>query len=283
MPSPIIIKEINAKNIITPSKIPGCDFTLNPYVGCCHACVYCYAGFMQRVTKHAEAWGDFIDVKMNAGDLIYRDGDGAGLAAARAKYDGKTITMGSVTDVYQAVEGKYKLTRQILERLQRLDVELFVITKSNLVTRDIDLLLQQKNCTVAISLSQLDEALCRRLEPRAPSVVSRLAALRKLHEAGVRTVLFISPIFPRLTPWAELVAETVAVVDEYWFENLNLYPTTKQGIKAVLDSIDGRLWWDEYLGKYYGRDGERFWREEEQRIATYCKQRGIAHRIFFRH
>ena len=102
------IKEIKVKSIIVKSGLPGADFVINPYVGCVHACRYCYARFMKRFTGHLEPWGDFVDVKINGPDLIPSRLD---------KYKDKSVIIGSVTDAYQPIENRYKLTRKILEKL----------------------------------------------------------------------------------------------------------------------------------------------------------------------
>lgn len=118
------IKEIKAKSIIVKSNLPEGDFVINPYTGCSHGCLYCYARFMKRFTNHPEPWGEFVDVKINAPDLIPEDTD---------KYKDRSITIGSVTDPYLPLEAKYKLTRRILEKLIPLQPRLDIITKSDLV------------------------------------------------------------------------------------------------------------------------------------------------------
>ena len=131
------IKKIKAKSIIVKSNLPEGDFVINPYIGCQHGCKYCYARFMKRFTGHTEPWGSFVDVKINAPDLIPKDTN---------KYKNKSIVISSVTDPYQPIERKYKLTRKILEKLVPFQPHLNLITKSDLVIRDIDLFKQFKNC-----------------------------------------------------------------------------------------------------------------------------------------
>ena len=85
------IKEIKAKSILVKSNLPGADYVINPYIGCMHACKFCYARFMKRFTGHKEEWGDFVDVKINALDLIPKD---------TKKYRNKLVVLGSTTDPY---------------------------------------------------------------------------------------------------------------------------------------------------------------------------------------
>ncbi len=124
----MIVKEILAKSIITKSNLPEADFVINPYTGCSHACNYCYAEFMKKWSNHFEPWGEFVDVKSNALDLI----------DSPEKYSDKTILLSSVTDPYQPLEAKYQLTRRILEALIPVQPKIGILTKSRLVSRDID-------------------------------------------------------------------------------------------------------------------------------------------------
>ena len=96
------IKEIKVKNVITKSNLPVCEYSVNPYVGCTHACKYCYASFMKRFTNHPEPWGEFIDVKY--WDTIKNP----------KKYEGKELFIGSVTDPYNPQEELYGRTRALL-------------------------------------------------------------------------------------------------------------------------------------------------------------------------
>ncbi len=117
------INEVQIKSIITKSNLPGVDFVINPYIGCQHSCIYCYADFMKRFTGHInENWGDFVDVKVNAVETI-----------KKPKLENKNILMSSVTDPYQPVEVKYKITQQILEKLLPFQPNLEILTKSSLV------------------------------------------------------------------------------------------------------------------------------------------------------
>ena len=245
------IKKIQAKSIITKSNLPGSDFVINPYTGCLHACIYCYARFMKRFTGHDEPWGKFIDVKINAPDLITEN---------LQKYSGKSIVIGSVTDPYQKIEKKYKVTRKVLERLVDCQSKIDIITKSDLVIRDIDLFKKFKNLTVAFSLGQIDDKIREKLEPRAPSIVDRIRALKTLHENNIRTVVFVSPIFPYLSDWKEIIVRTQKYTDEYWFENLNIYPSVRVNIYNFLKNNYPELV-DKYREIY--KDEKIYWDKVE--------------------
>ena len=122
---------------MTKSNLPVADFSVNPYVGCAHACQYCYASFMKRFANHPEPWGDFVDVK------VWPDIKNPG------KYAGKEAFLGSVTDCYQPCEAKYKRTRALLEQLQGSGISISIATKSDLVLRDLDLIKTFPNARVS--------------------------------------------------------------------------------------------------------------------------------------
>jgi DNA repair photolyase len=180
------IKEIDVKSVMTKSNLPVSDFSVNTYVGCAHACKYCYASFMKRFTNHPEPWGDFIDVK------LWPDIKNA------KRYVGKEAFLGSVTDCYQPCEAKYKRTRALLEQLQGSGIRISIATKSDLVLRDLDLIKTFPGARVSWSINTLDDEFRREMD-RGVSIERRLEAMRQFYEAGIDTTCFISPIFPGIT------------------------------------------------------------------------------------
>ena len=139
------IKEITTKNVLTKSNLPVADYSVNPYVGCAHACRYCYASFMKRFTNHRETWGEFVDVK-NWTPIKNPQ-----------KYSEKEFFIGSVTDPYQPCEEKFKRTRAFLEQMINSNCKISIATKSDLVTRDIDLIKKFPESRVSFSINTLDE------------------------------------------------------------------------------------------------------------------------------
>ena len=140
------IKEITAKSILSKSQVS--DYALNPYVGCSHACVYCYAKFMKRFTGHREAWGEFVDVKIYAPELLARE--------VTKKKAGR-VWISGVCDPYQPLERKYKLTRRCLEVLVEHGWPITIQTKSLLVLRDIDILKKAADVEVGFTITTTDE------------------------------------------------------------------------------------------------------------------------------
>jgi len=135
------IKEIDVQSVMTKSTLPVGGYSVNPYVGCLHACKYCYASFMKRFTGHTEPWGTFLDVK-NWKPI-----------SNPHKYDGQRIVIGSVTDGYNPYEEVARRTRRLLEELRGCEAEIMICTKSDLVLRDLDLLKQFRKVTVSWSIN----------------------------------------------------------------------------------------------------------------------------------
>jgi len=183
----MIVKEVQAKSILSKSGIPGADYCVNAYVGCSHACIYCYATFMKKYTGHAETWGTFVDVKVNAAELLRKQ-----LQKAKRGY----VMVSSVTDAYQPLEVKYRLTRQCLEILLEHQFPAGILTKSPLVLRDLDIIKRFGEIEVGLTISTDDEKMRKIFEPGAPPIEARISTLRRLKEQGVKTYVFIGPMLP---------------------------------------------------------------------------------------
>jgi DNA repair photolyase len=181
----MIIKEIAAKSILSKSQIY--DYALNAYVGCQHSCIYCYAKFMKRFTGHSELWGEFVDVKINAPELLDCE--------VKKKKKGN-VWISGVCDAYQPLEKKYQLTRRCIEILVENGWPFTVLTKSPLVLRDIELLKKAKDSEVGFTITTADEKVRKIFEPNAPPIAKRVEALDILHTAGIKTFVMIAPLLP---------------------------------------------------------------------------------------
>jgi DNA repair photolyase len=181
-----IIAEVAAKSLLNKSKIY--DYCVNAYTGCQVGCRYCYARlFMPRYSGHAEPWGTFVDVKVNAVEVLAKQ-------AARAKKG--IVWVSSVCDAYQAVEEKYRLTRGCLEVLAGHGFPVSVQSKSALLLRDIDVFRRFAEFEAGFTITTDDERIARLFEPAASSVAERLNALSVLKANGLRTFAFVGPILP---------------------------------------------------------------------------------------
>ena len=181
-----IIREIDTSNVIVKSNLPVCDYSANPYTGCTHGCMYCYASFMKRFTGHTEPWGEFLDVK-HWNPIKHPE-----------RYSGKEIFIGSVTDPYNPEEECFGRTRALLEELKGSGARFSIATKSDLVLRDIALIKEFPEARVSWSINTLDEGFRSDMD-KAVSIERRLEAMKIFHENGIRTTCFISPIFPGIT------------------------------------------------------------------------------------
>lgn len=204
-----IIHEIDVKSVLTKSNLPVCEYSVNPYVGCTHACKYCYASFMKRFTGHTGDWGTFLDIKH------WKEIKNPG------KYKDKELFIGSVTDPYNPQEEIYGRTRALLEQLKESGAKLSIATKSDLILRDLDLIKTFPNARVSWSINTLDEHF-RETMDKAVSIERRLAAMKAFYLAGVRTTCFISPIFPGITDIKAIIRRAMSQCNLIWLENLNL-------------------------------------------------------------
>ncbi len=205
----MIIKEITAKSILSKSQIY--DYALNAYVGCQHSCVYCYAKFMKRFTGHREPWGEFVDIKVNAPELLERE--------IKKKKRGR-VWISGVCDAYQPLERKYRLTGRCLEILVKNDWPFTVLTKSPLVLRDIELLKKAKDSEVGFTITTADEKVRKIFEPNTPPIAKRVEALGILHAAGIKTFVMIAPLLPGAEGLVDMLKDKV---DNVLIDRLNYH------------------------------------------------------------
>ena len=250
-----IIRNIAVKNVVTKSNLPVCDYAVNPYVGCTHACKYCYACFMKKFTGHTEEWGTFLDVKLwNA-------------VKNPQRYAGKSFFMSSVTDPYNPQEEIYRRTRTFLETFQGVDIHLSLQTKSDLILRDLDLIKTFKHIRVGFSINTLDEGFKNDMD-NAVSIARRLAAMKTLHAAGIRTTCFISPIFPGITDVPAIIDAAKDFCNLIWLENLNLRGNFKPKIFAYVKEKYPQLL--PLYEEIYQRKNRRYWSQLNDAVAAYA-------------
>ncbi|MBN1373775.1 radical SAM protein [Candidatus Dojkabacteria bacterium] len=228
------ISEIQAKSVLTKSKLPGADFVINPYSGCQFGCVYCYADFTRRFTGHTrDIWGEYVDIRTNAAEILDKELDRLNLTESIKRNKFKTgskpvIFFGSVTDPYQGAEAKYKITRECLLVLakHKLPIKISLLTKSPLVTRDIDLL-KKLDITVGLTITSTDDKIGRLFEVSAPPANLRLKALKTLNENGISTYAFVGPLLPHFMTNPKKLKDLFSQIKEtgtkeVWVEHINL-------------------------------------------------------------
>jgi DNA repair photolyase len=203
------VKEIQSKTILSASKIY--DYVINPYVGCQHGCLYCYACFIKRFSGHKEPWGQFVDIKSNAADLLQVE--------IKKKKRG-TVWVSGLCDPYQPLEKKYGITRNCLEILADNDWPVVIQTRSPLVLRDIDILKRARHFEAGLTITTADERVRKLFEPYAPPIKERLDALSELHRAGIKTYAMIAPVLPGAESLAE---ELNGMVDHIIVDRMNYH------------------------------------------------------------
>ncbi len=250
----MVVREVQAKSILNASKID--DYCVNPYTGCACGCAYCYARlFIPRYSGHAEPWGTFVDVKVNAPDLLRK-------RLGRAKPG--TVWVASVCDPYQPLERTYRVTRRCLEELVRWPLPLRVQTKSALAARDLDLFVRFKEMELGFTITTEDERVAAVLEPGASPVADRIAALGEIHGRGIPTYAFIGPIAPGDPE--RLVERLAGKVDRVMLDRLNYVPQYRAFYKA--HGLESGL-------------EDAFFAAMKKRFTAALKKKGIPFDIFF--
>ena len=248
------VKEVKAKSILNKSKI--FDYCLNPYTGCQINCAYCYARlFMRRYSGHSEAWGEFVDVKVNAVEVLKRQ-------LNKAKRG--TVWISSVCDPYQPLEAKYALTRSCLEELAKKEFQINIQTKSKLVLRDVDLFQEFEAIEVGFTITTNDEQVAALFEPGATSVEERLRALEKIHSSGIKTFAFVGPVLPGNPE--KLIESLEGKVDTVFIDRMN-YLYSVRGFYHQL-GLQGRM-------------TDRFFREYRERLISELEKRKMRFQALF--
>ena len=269
---PTTLTRERSRTIISHNQSPDVPFdqSINPYRGCEHGCIYCFA----RPTHTYLGWSAGLDFETK---LTYKPDAAALLRKEIAKpgYTVKPLAFGANTDVYQPVERKLKITRDLLEVLAETRHPLTIVTKAALVERDIDLLVDLARddlVRVTISVTTLDHELARKMEPRATAPSRRLRTIRTLTEAGIPVAVLFAPIIPALND-AEMEAVLQAVRDagavdaeytvvrlpleiaalfEQWLK-LHFPLSAARTLARIRDLRDGRLYRSDFATRMKGR------------------------------
>ena len=265
------VGERHFKTIMGRSGISSVDYAINPYLGCGHGCVYCYARFMRRMGHVGEEWGSFVDAKVNALERLRQE------APRRSK---GIVLLSSVTDPYQPVEKKYKLTRGCLEVLFEHQFPISILTKSDLVLRDLDLLGKFDTCEVGLTITSHDDDVRRAFEPGASPVRARLDALRKVSDMGIATYVFLGPILPYLSDEGldSLVDEFAGSVGRILVDRLNIKCGNMPAIRRAVSTHypDLQPMFEHALSPESG-----YYTEFKRKIVEMCRRRSIPYSIIY--
>src|SRR3989441_9443141 len=190
------IREVTVDHALRPDPLPDVDYSFNPYVGCYHACTFCYVPRLLELDR--TAWGTSVTVKRNAPTVLARE---------IRKLPKGLVMISTATDPYQFVEGRYRITRHALEVLLRAEWPVSVLSRSPLMVRDLDLFTQFGTIDVGMSVPTLDDRARALLEPWAPPIEARLRCLQTLAAPGLRTFVSFAPAYP---PTGDVTADAIA-------------------------------------------------------------------------
>lgn len=233
------VREIKAKTILSKTGLPDCDWVINPYTGCRFGCKYCYAAFVGRFRHPGEEWGSYVDVKINAPLLLKKELTNK--LKRKKQKDIGIILFGSVTDPYQGLEAKYKITRKCLKVFVDFgyEGEIGILTKSSLVIRDVDLFKKLKHVEVGLTVTSTGDPISKYLETYASPNEDRIETLKKLNKAGIKTYAFVGPLLPHFV-WMEKEMENLlkqlkeAGVSYIYMEHINLSRYIKERLFKYL-------------------------------------------------
>jgi len=221
------IAEVECRSVLNKSGLA--DYAVNCYAGCGHGCCYCYARFVTRFSHPREPWGSFVDVKVNAPQVLAREVKRKGMG---------TVFVSSVCDGWQPIEARYQLTRQCLEILLRHGYPVTILTKSKLACRDLDLLSSKAGVEFGVTITTLDESLRRLIEPGSSPTSERLALLEEAKARGVTTYAFLGPLMPYLSDTEDSLIELLKPLkdvgaDYFYVDRLN----PRFGVWVALKSL----------------------------------------------
>lgn len=218
------------------SNLPGLDYTLNPYIGCSHGCIYCYARLYCE-KRIAENWGKIVVVKENIAEILGKE--------ILKKRKG-VVGLSTITDAYQSIEAKEKITRDLLRLLLDNRFKVSIQTKSSLVLRDLDILCEKKELVdVGFTITTLDEKIAKIFEPMASTPSERVKALEKISAEGIKTWIFLGPIIPGISEesFEKIVDIAKATSSIVYYDKFRIKPFMTSGIvKELADKAKKTDW-----------------------------------------
>ncbi len=271
----MVINKVKCRSILNKSGIPGIDYAINPYIGCGHKCQYCYAVFMKRFSGHTEPWGDFVDVKINAPEVLERQ-----LKRLKKK---SHISFSTVCDAYQPIEVKYMITKKCLEILTNYKHTVSILTKSSLVLRDVDILRHFDDIEVGFTVITFDNRVRKIFEPGSSSPEKRFAAIKILSIKNIPTWVFVAPTLPCFSDTKETLhqifgASKDAGAGYVMFDTLNPYPKVWNNVMRLIRRHFPEL--EEFYGYYYNNK-EKYGMQLKRKISKIARHYKIEYRCVF--
>jgi len=267
-----VVRQVRCKSVLNRSSLG--QYSMNCYTGCEHGCVYCYARFMQRFHPHPEPWGQFVDVKVNAAEVLER--------RLRRAVPGSVFTS-SACDAWQPLEAEWELTRRCCKLLTEHGFRVHALTKSALVLRDLDVL-RPGLSRVGTTVTTPDERLAALWEPRAATVQERWGILRAAKEAGFETAVMFGPLLPFLSDMQEslnaLFARAAELdVDLVWVDAMNPRPRVWPSVADLLRREFPELHEEYSRLLHHKPTRERYLAALRERVQRAARRAGIEQRL----
>lgn len=261
------------RRALSRSRLPGLDYSLNPYFGCEHGCLYCYSPSVFGNEWVARNWGKFSIAKLN----IHR------VLEAELRSGGKGVVgVGTVTDPYQPYEAKLELTRRCIEILLRGGLHPSIQTKSDLVLRDLDLA-PPGLLDLGVTITTMDGWLAKKLEPKAPSPDARAKALQEFSEKGIETWVFFGPVIPTLNDGEDDIRAVAKVAEltgsELLYDKLNVKPFVMERLAPSLCELGA----DPERIEALSEGSWQYRRDLYKRIDSICRELGVKAKPAFKY
>ncbi|MCS7108609.1 MAG: radical SAM protein [Sulfolobales archaeon] len=217
---------IKVKTALSPSKLPDIRYALNPYVGCAHGCIYCYAADLcKRYFGVSYNWGSEVIIKKNIIEVLKKD---------VKRLSPGIVGVSTITDPYQPIEETQQLTREAMRILSQNRFKVSIQTKSTLLLRDLDLI-NSKNFDVGFTITTLNDAIAKYIEPNAPSPNLRAKAADEVSKHGIETWIFLGPIIPLVNDHEDQIEEVVefaSSINSYIiYDKLNIKPVMNYNMR----------------------------------------------------
>lgn len=253
------ILEVTCATALSKSELPGLDYALNPYTGCTHGCIYCYASSILRKKEYAQNWGHFLRVKINIAERLKKQIN---------RLQKGVVGIGTVTDPYQPAEEKYHLTRECINVFKKAKWPICVQTKNKAVLSDLKLLASypKQLCEVGVTITSLNPYFSKKFEPKASLPKERINTLKKLYDAGIKTWAFLGPVIPgqndNTDDLESLIKALSPVVEKILIDKLNLRMFVTAQMKKALKTS-------------FKNPDAGWWQEKSQLIKDLCKQYNV--------
>lgn len=221
------IKPCDNRTVLNPCSLENLNYQVDPYIGCEHYCYYCYALNQTETDWRAE--------------ILYHEDIVGRLTSELAQIPPQTIYMGWHTDPYQPCEAQHRQTRQVLELLAEMGFSASILTKSDLVLRDMDLLKSMTHASVSVSVAFVDNGVRRKFEAKTKDTGARIDALQQLKAAGVETAALLCPVIPYVTDVDPLIDALAEHAERIWVYGLSILDRSERSWRNVEPILDNHF------------------------------------------